>query len=149
MAVFAARCIRSMQVHNIAIAVTAGWLVGWSVGNGRALWPNGWADRFHFWHIGWGGTPKHCIRWAPQLLQNREARAPKFWVQWEGLGKFQTVVMKFCTATTHGPRNNPVKFQPNRPKNRELGPQSLWFNRMYRKTSSDYGEILYIDYPGP
>ena len=29
-----------------------------------------------------------------------ELDAPKILGQWEGLGKFQAIVMKFCTATT-------------------------------------------------
>ena len=49
-----ARCIRSMQVPNIAIFVKVGWLGDWLGGNARALWPNGWMDHVHFRHTGWG-----------------------------------------------------------------------------------------------
>ena len=38
----------------------------------------------------------------PNRPQNRGVRAPKFCVQWEGIGKSQAIVMKFCAATTLG-----------------------------------------------
>ena len=56
-----------------------------------------------------------------------EIRGPKFWVEWKGIGKFQAIVTKFCTATTDGQRNMPAKFQLNRPKMGSYGPQSLGY----------------------
>ena len=49
----------------------------------------------------------------------------KLWAQYFAfsgklLGKFQAIVMKFCTTIILDPRNIPAKFQLNRPKNREL-----------------------------
>ena len=56
----------------------------------------------------------------PNRPKNRGASSPKVWVQWEGIGQFQAIVVKFCTATTLGPRNMPDKFQLTRPQNRTV-----------------------------
>ena len=55
----------------------------------------------------------HVLSWAPSPIFG-EIRGPKFWVQFEGIGKFQAIVTKFCRATTVGQRNMPAKFQLNR-----------------------------------
>ena len=52
----------------------------------------------------------------PNRPQNRELEDPKLWALQEGMGKFQAIVIKFCTATNVGQRNILAKFQPNRPK---------------------------------
>ena len=57
--------------------------------------------------------------------------APKFWVQWEGIGKFQAIVTKFFMATTVGQRNMPAKFQLNRPKNGEVMDPKVWVLQHY------------------
>ena len=57
-----------------------------------------------------------------------EIRAQKFWVQWEGIGKFQGIVMKFCTATTLDTRNMPAKFQLNHPQNRGVRAPNFGFH---------------------
>ena len=80
-------------------------------------------DRADFWHRSSSPQAPSCIGWGPLPLFWGKLGAPKFWVQWEGIGKSQAIVMKFCTATTLGPRNMPAKFQLNRPQIGELGPK--------------------------
>ena len=65
------------------------------------------------------GTPNTPNIW--------ELGAPKFWVQWEGIGKLQAIAMEFCTVTTLGPRDMFVRFQLNRPKIGELGAPNFGF----------------------
>ena len=62
-------------------------MVGWLGGNARALWPNGWMDRVHFWNTGYGGHRNIVLDGHPNRPRNRGVRGPKFEVQWEGIGK--------------------------------------------------------------
>ena len=69
-------------------------------------------------------------------------------VQWEGIGKFQALTMKFCAATTTDPRNMPAKFKLNRAKITGARDPQFWVSiARYGKTSNDRVEILYSDYP--
>jgi len=36
-----------------------------SVGDVRALWPNGWTDQDETWHAGMPRPWPHCVRWGP------------------------------------------------------------------------------------
>jgi hypothetical protein len=73
-----------------------------------------------FWHTGWVGHRNIVLDGHLNPTKIGELGAPKLWVQWEGIGKFQVIVMKFCTVTTLGPRNIPA-FSSIASKIGELG----------------------------
>ena len=131
----------SIQYCESCYSWLVGWLVGllvgWLVTGVHCGKTAGWIAFIFGTRVRVG--QKHCIRWA---LQNRRVRAPKFGVQWEGIGKFQAIVMKFCTATIVGQRNMPAKFQLNRPQIGELGPQNVGFMAQHAQLCQKFWPLI-------
>ena len=71
----------------------------------------------------------HVLGGGPPPLFWGKLGAPNFWVQWEGIGKFQAIVMKFLVQRLSLAQETCLpNFSPIAPKIGELRPQSLGFN---------------------
>jgi len=49
-----------------------------SVGDVRALWPNGWTDQDETWRAGRPRPWSHCVRWGPSCPSAKGAQPPIF-----------------------------------------------------------------------